>query len=108
MVKNTLSPGILGLVERYAQLAKKKYPIQQVIVFGSQAKGQAHEWSDIDVCLVSNQFGHDFFEEKSQLRYLTIPISTKIEPTPMNPIALQSKYNTLAHEIRTYGIEIKI
>jgi len=26
----------------------------------------------------------------------------------MNPIALQSKYNTLSTEIRKYGIEVKI
>lgn len=108
MVKKTLKSNIINLVKKYATLAKSKYVIDQVIVFGSQAKGNSNEWSDIDVCLVSNQFGKDFFKEKSSLRYLTIPISTKIEPTPMNPITLQSKYNTLAHEIRTHGIVIKI
>jgi predicted nucleotidyltransferase len=108
MVKKTLKSNIINLVKKYATLAKSKYVIDQVIVFGSQAKGNSNEWSDIDVCLVSSQFGKDFFKEKSLLRYLTIPISTKIEPTPMNPIALQSKYNTLAHEIRTHGIVIKI
>lgn len=36
------------------------------------------------------------------------PISTKIEPTPLHPSMLQNKFDTLAHEIRTYGIEIEI
>ncbi len=29
----------------------------KVILFGSAAKGVTHEWSDIDLLLVSDQFG---------------------------------------------------
>lgn len=108
MVKKTIKPNILKLVKQYGQLVKHKWPVDQVILFGSQAKGTTHEWSDIDICIVSPQFGKDFFDEKSQLRRLTDKISSKIEPTPMNPITLKSKYNTLSTEIRKYGIEVKI
>ena len=108
MVTKKINSDIVKLVKSYSLIAKKKYPIDQVIIFGSHSKGTSHAWSDIDVCLVSSKFGNNFFKEKSQLRYLTIPVSTKIEPTPMHPDMLKSKYNTLASEIRKYGIEIKI
>ncbi len=108
MVKKNIDPKILKIIKQYAKVVTKKWPIDQVILFGSQAKGNTHKWSDIDLCLTSKQFGKDFFDEKWQLRCLTDQISTKIEPTPLHPSALLSKYDTLAHEIRTHGIEIKI
>lgn len=108
MAQAKVKPEILDLVKQYGAYIKQRLPIQQVILFGSQAKGNTHEWSDIDVCIVSPSFGKDFFEEKLELDRYTDNFSTKIEPTPMNPITLQSKYNTLAHEIREHGIEIKI
>lgn len=108
MVKKTLDPQVIKLVKKYTLSIKEKYPLDQVIVFGSQVKGNSHEWSDIDVCLVSPHFGRDFIAEKSALRYLTIPISTKIEPTPMHPHTLADRYNSLATEIRKYGIIVPL
>lgn len=108
MVKSTVKPEILELVKKYGTFVKQRLPVDQIILFGSHAKGTTHEWSDIDVCVVSPNFGKDLFEEKLQLDRYTDNFSTKIEPTPMNPITLQSKYNTLATEIRKYGIEVKI
>ena len=49
MVKKSLKPDILKLVKQYGVLIKGKLPVQKFIVFGSQAKGTTHEWSDIDI-----------------------------------------------------------
>lgn len=108
MVKKTIKPSILKIVEQFGRAVKKKLPIEQIILFGSQAKGNTHEWSDIDICLVSKSFGQDFFDEKVMLDRIADPISTKIEPTPLHPSMLLNKFDTLAHEIRTHGIVIKI
>jgi predicted nucleotidyltransferase len=34
----------------------------KVLLFGSTAKNKAHEWSDIDLLLISDQFGDNVFE----------------------------------------------
>jgi predicted nucleotidyltransferase len=34
----------------------------RVFLFGSHVKGLAHEWSDIDLLLVSDQFGDNIFD----------------------------------------------
>lgn len=34
----------------------------KVLIFGSVAKGRIHEWSDIDLLMVSDQFGDNIFE----------------------------------------------
>jgi len=35
---------------------EEKLPVDKVIIFGSQTKGKAHKWSDIDVCIISPKF----------------------------------------------------
>jgi len=57
----------------------------KVLLFGSIAKNNAHEWSDIDLLLISDQFGDNVFENlklysKINIRYPIIethPYSTK-------------------------------
>jgi uncharacterized protein len=39
-------------VLKFYELIKKKYPVKKMILFGSYAKGQATEQSDIDVGVV--------------------------------------------------------
>lgn len=79
-----------------------------MIVFGSHAKGTNHEWSDIDVCVVSPRLGNEVFDEMVALDKLTASIDDRIEPHPMNPTDLNNKYDTLATEIRKYGIQVSI
>jgi hypothetical protein len=46
---------IIKLVKKYLHsLTKQGIPVQYGILFGSWAKGQPHEWSDIDVMVVSS------------------------------------------------------
>ena len=44
-------------VEEYIEaLRAEDLPIQAVYLFGSYAKGTAHQWSDIDLCIISPKF----------------------------------------------------
>jgi len=52
--KTILKSSIIRLVKAYGQdIAKRGIKWDQLIVFGSQAKGTQHKWSDINVCVVS-------------------------------------------------------
>jgi len=54
MTETVLKSSIIRLVKAYGQdIAKRGIKWDQLIVFGSQAKGTQHKWSDIDVCVVS-------------------------------------------------------
>ena len=44
--------GIIDVVKKYVMLVPKSFGVKRVYVFGSFAKGQAHEASDIDIALV--------------------------------------------------------
>lgn len=51
------------------------------VIFGSQARGDTHEWSDIDVLVVSPRFdGRRDRRDKDLLWTSVLPIDTRIEP----------------------------
>jgi predicted nucleotidyltransferase len=75
-------------------------------VFGSWAVGRENENSDIDLCVVSKKFGKNTFRESTFLRLLTIGIDDMLEPVAMSPEDLNDKYNTLAVEIKKWGVEV--
>ena len=81
--------------------------ISNASVFGSYARGTATADSDIDVCIVSSQFGNDYFEEMVQLRKIALTIDSRIEPVPLTPEDADDRLWTLASEIRMYGLPLR-
>lgn len=94
-------------LQRYRQLLLQAgIPVADLVIFGSLAKNEAHEGSDIDVAVVSPSFGRDYHDELGQLLRHRERISLLIEPHPFHPDDLQDRWSTLAQEIRTHGIRI--
>lgn len=108
MDQKQLNPQIEEIIKKYSIVVAAKWPITRMIVFGSYAKGTSHEYSDIDVCVVSPKLGNQVFDEMVALDKLTSTIDDRIEAHPMSPSDLDNKYDVLATEIRKYGIEVKL
>jgi len=81
------------------------FQIQDAILFGSYASGQANEWSDIDLALVSNEFEGVRFKDKNKIRKITISVSTDLEVLPFNPRDFTPS-NPLVKEILDTGIRL--
>ena len=79
-------------------------PVTQAYLFGSYAKGNFHQDSDIDICIVSDSLGKDFIDEMVNLRMESLKIDNRIEPIPYSPSDFADQYDPLAHEIKTHGI----
>ena len=47
---------LLKELKKFKKDLSNDLPVQKMILFGSQAKGKAHQWSDIDLLVVSNKF----------------------------------------------------
>ena len=59
-----LNPRILSMVKQYnGYLQAAGIPVDNLIVFGSHAKGSAHPDSDVDVAVISSSFGRNRFDE---------------------------------------------
>ena len=68
--------------------------------------GKQNKYSDIDICVVSPDFGKDYIEESLKLKKITSEVDFRISPVPMTPDDMNDKYSTLATEIKTHGIQI--
>jgi predicted nucleotidyltransferase len=97
---------ILSIAKTFFDQVKKKFPVDKVYLFGSYAKDNANDGSDIDVCVVSSAFGKNYSDEELELIKLAMKIDTRISPVPSNPQDIQNRWSQLAHEITTYGIQV--
>lgn len=98
---------IKSLVGQYVKkIQASGIPVEQAIVFGSQTKGTAHKWSDIDTCIVSPLFGHNRHTERLKLMFLTDRNTDMIEPHPYHPNDLADKSDPLAVEILKHGMRV--
>lgn len=79
--------------------------VKQIILFGSYAKGHPHPWSDLDLCVISDDFGKDSIEETSKVNYLANDISPLIEAHPLTSEDLEEENVSYAQEIKKSGIE---
>lgn len=76
----------------------------KVLLFGSVAKNTNHEWSDIDLLLISDQFGENIFDNLKL--YSKINIKYPIIETHPYPTRYYSKENDFIKEISHESIEI--
>ncbi len=96
------------LVKRYIkELENNNIPVQEVIIFGSYAKGTPKEESDIDIALISTVFTGDRYEDRRKLIPLRRKIDNRIEPMPFRPEDFQ-KGGILVDEIKKTGKAISI
>lgn len=90
-------------------LGKNKIKVTKVILYGSRIAGRAHKYSDIDVAVVSPDFGKDRYKEGARLFELAYKIDPLIEPVPISAESYENDtWIPLIYEIRTNGIELKL
>lgn len=74
---------IQKLLKKYIDaLEDNNVPIRQAVLFGSHATGSSHDWSDIDIALVSDVFEGMRFRDRNKIRKITIGISSDLSPLP--------------------------
>lgn len=76
----------------------------KVLLFGSAASGTMHEWSDIDLLLISDQFGDNVFNNLKL--YSKINIKYPIIETHPYPTKYYYEGDDFINEISKEGIEI--
>jgi predicted nucleotidyltransferase len=107
--KKRLKQSEIIKIHKFVQLLKQQgISVSKVVLFGSYAKGKANPDSDIDVAIVSTQFGQDVAEEMMLLRKTALKVDSHIEPVPLSPDDLSDNYSTFAQEIRRHGINVGI
>ena len=68
------------IAEKYAEEVKKILKPDVILIFGSYVNGNPHEWSDIDIAIVCNNFQGDWYDTMVELCELKWSVSFDIEP----------------------------
>ena len=94
----------LNIAQRYAETLKSRFEYKKIILFGSYAKGNPREDSDIDIAIVFSDYANRL-DRQVELMKLTRLIDTRIEPHPFreNEFEISSPF---VNEIITYGTEV--
>ncbi len=96
----------IKVAKEYLRLCKEiNVQIKKAILFGSATNGTANQYSDIDLLLVSDQFGSNAFDNWKLLAPVTAKLFS-VEPHPY-PLKNYLKGDPFLNEIIKSGIEIQ-
>lgn len=95
---------VLEKVKNYKQSIPEEIKVRNVYIFGSYAKGNFKDSSDIDVAVIYGG-DKDFFNTQTELRRVRRKIDLRIEPHPVRYDDF-TKANPIYSEVRKNGIEI--
>ena len=91
---------VIECVRTFAERARQNMDVQQIILFGSYAKGNATDMSDIDVAVVTGSLVEDWLEASTRLFRLRRDIDLSIEPVLIDSSSDRSGF---LEEIRKTG-----
>jgi len=106
MDKNQVLKVIRKFIKR---LRQEGISVDRVILYGSYAAGRARRDSDIDVAIVSKDFGKDRVEEGIELYRIAGKVDARLEPIPISVAAYEKDtWLPLIYEIKVKGLELKV
>ena len=96
---------VVQSVKRFLTAMQQRQRVEAAYLYGSQVKGTATDWSDIDLAVVSPDFSADLFQERLTLMRLAAQIDDRIEPHPFTPEDFNAS-DPLVNEIRRTGVQV--
>ena len=103
-----VDPEIRDIILRFVEtLNKKGIHVEKAVLFGSYASGNFRPSSDLDLAIVSPDFGKDKFEEGKMLLQMAWRIDPRIEPILISSKSYENDtWIPLIYEIKENGIEV--
>lgn len=71
---------VIKIAKMYAEKVRQQMPVQMVILYGSHAKGNAGDVSDIDIAVVVDKAPANYLQASTNLFDLVMDIDKRIEP----------------------------
>lgn len=105
-----VDPEIRNIILRFVNaLTTNGIRVEKAVLYGSYASGNIHSGSDLDLAIISPDFGKDRFEEGKILLRMAWRIDPRIEPVPISSESYKNDtWVPLIYEIKKKGIEIQL
>jgi predicted nucleotidyltransferase len=98
---------VIHIADRFIQLVSIEFPLRAAYLFGSYAKGQAAELSDIDLAIVSDKFEGSRFFDKQKINKILLSCSSDLEIHPFRTDDFTIE-NPFVKEIIENGIKLDL
>jgi predicted nucleotidyltransferase len=99
---------IRDIVSRYvAALENHGIHVYKALIYGSVAENRGTVDSDLDIAVISSDFGHDRYGEGKLLNQVAWRIDARIHPVPVSSNSYDNEtWIPLIYEIRKHGVEV--
>jgi len=101
----TIPPVVERSINLFLADVRLQRRLVTVYLYGSQIKGTATHWSDIDLAIVSPDFTADLFQERLALMRFAVKIDDRIEPRLFRPGDFTIN-DPLVSEIQRTGVRL--
>lgn len=105
MVDADVKERLSKIALKYAEYLKENLHLHSLYIYGSYAKNQYTDDSDIDIAVVANGFTGDLVEDTFMLMKIRRKVDNRIEPHPF-PVNEFNENDPLAREVIQTGIKI--
>jgi predicted nucleotidyltransferase len=101
---------IRSIILRFIDVLNNKgIRVEKAVLYGSYASGNVHTGSDLDLAIISPDFGKNRFEEGKMLLQLAWRIDPRLEPIPISSDSYEKDtWVPLIYEIKEKGIELEL
>ena len=97
---------IIQVIKQFKNNIKTNVSFKKIILFGSYAKGNYSENSDIDICVITNTKSNNYLT-MLKIAPKAVEIDTRIEPVAFSLKEFNDKHTFgLLKEIQNNGIEL--
>jgi predicted nucleotidyltransferase len=105
-----VNPEITGIILRFVDVLNSKgIRVEKAVLYGSYASGNVHTGSDLDLAIISPDFGKNRFEEGKMLLQIAWRIDPRLEPIPISSESYEKDtWVPLIYEIKEKGIELEL
>lgn len=103
---DSLTPQLRAALSAFVAAVEDEIPVVSVYIFGSVARGDAEEDSDVDVAIVSPAFrGMRRVDAIAFLLTKAKGLGIDLQPIPMTPEEISDSTAPVARAVATEGIE---
>ena len=108
IIVNMVTQEVRNIIIRFVTaVSASGIRVDKTLLYGSVATGNDTSGSDLDVAIVSSDFGQDRHREGKMLTQLAWRIDTRLHPVPVSADSFRTDtWMPLIHEIRLNGIEV--
>ena len=97
-----MDSAITGVVIDYVQEVKKQYPIKAAYIYGSHARGTAHDKSDMDIAFIVEPMNEEiFYTLFGELFNIAAKFTSNLEPNLLIDDGDNCKYSFLTEVMET-------